>query len=447
MTGPEREPLIARFGTAERGAGGGLLRSSIDAPATADFTLTREQVERSPVDYLAPLDVLIAGEVVFGGSVRRVRPTGQTVAIQARSGIALEEGLMSEMAAHDIPPQDVVYAAAREAGFDDEHLEIHGLKELPVEVFEILVPVESVECERRHRIGDVTLMPANHASEAVADFRGVEHLNEEFATADAAALALVTTAQLYRAEQEALARIDLALASLAVRARYGWSRLPDQRGQSFDRASALALPKRLDVVAVRGLASGRRWLRRPSYSVRRAALDLDGTELSELYAAELAELTDRQALLAAVRAFDSVDPLQRIQALWEAFDAYAEVPPTGEVFSRADRKRILAATARVVTPEQQTRLSELINAMANQPSLKTRVGATLAREGVEFDDHEWDLLWNRERGLRRTRNDSVHGGAAEVPSPETIDYACALLARALLHRLWRRRREGDDRLG
>jgi hypothetical protein len=148
-------------------------------------------------------------------------------------------------------------------------------------------------------------------------------------------------------------------------------------------------------------------------------------------------VTDRQALLAAWRALQDNDPLQRVQALWEAFDAYADEGGAAVRFEADDIARTLAATAAVLRPEQQQRLQDLIPPIVNQPSLKIRLPATLEREGVALDRDERKLLWKR---LRPARNLSTQAKAV-VPSNAEINRGRGVRGRALVHRMHHRRDE------
>jgi hypothetical protein len=70
--------------------------------------------------------------------------------------------------------------------------------------------------------------------------------------APAYVLTLATASRMLDAEEEALAQIDLALAWLITRLRYGLATLPDGRPLPFRRRESLARPRRRDPVAVRG---------------------------------------------------------------------------------------------------------------------------------------------------------------------------------------------------
>jgi hypothetical protein len=423
--------MVVRFGELEVSVVGGHLRTSLDELPEADFGIPLEQLEQ-PIDYLAPVEVEIDGDEVFSGDVLRTEAAGDQVTVRCQSGVGMKEVQMGAFAAMDVPHQDIVYAAAREGGFDDDHLRIQGLDELPLEVIEVLVPVQRIEVSNPQKVGATTLLPSDRLSVAVESIRPRPEWLDDFEQAEAYALALVTERTLFRAEQAGLSQIDAALSWLAVRASYGFARSPSGLLQIFDRSQSQSVPRRRDEVLVRGLATGRRWLRRPGSSIERASLGLtDSPHLSPALSERL-PLSDRQALLAARRALEGDDPVQRTHALWEALEFYAGDIALPKTFSEEDLDSLRAALSDGLSTEQQQRVETLIGNL-NEPSLMMRLRGALERDGVPVTPTEYKLL----RRLRNLRNAAAHGGEPQRPSSEDLTWACSVLSRALVHRMAR----------
>jgi hypothetical protein len=410
----------------------GHLRGAIDQLPEADFAVELEQLREQPIDYLAPVMVEIDGNEVFTGDVIRADPVGERVLVRCKSGVALEEVEMGSFVAQDVPHQDVVYAAAREAGFDDDHLEIHGLTDLPLEVIEVLVPVRGVEVSLPRRLGRVTLLPPERVRAGVESFQPRPTFLDDFEDADCYALAFATDRCLFRAEQGGLLEVDAALSWLALRAGYGLALTPGGRPQRFERSQAQAFPSRRDEVMLRGLSTARRWVRRVGTALRRPSLDLTESPYLSPSLSERLPLADRQALIAGRRAIESDEPVQRVHALWEAFEFYAGDVTLPKLFSEDDLASLRATLRTQFSAEKRQRLETLIG-MVNQPSLMMRLRAALQRDRVRLTTTEYALL----RRLRDVRNTAAHGGEPERPRSEDLDWACSLLSRALVYRMAR----------
>lgn len=183
-------------------------------------------------------------------------------------------------------------------------------------------------------------------------------------------------------------------------------------------------------MAVKGLGSGRRWIRDPATLVSRPTLELDdmhGQLVPEL-AHDLAPL-DRLALMAARRAFDG-DPIHRIVALWETLEHYAggvSIPPP---FEKDELQRLRDDLPNWLSPIQRSRLLELVG-LANDYPLKKRLKTALEQDGVPISETEFAKLWK----LRKPRNQTVHGKPVREIEEEELEFACSLLARALVFRL------------
>ncbi len=424
--------LYVAIGERELRLVGGSLRTSIHDLPKADVTVNTDQVHSTPVDYLQPVEIRNAlGEEAFNGNVQRATPDGSKVELECIGGISLTESIMPAYVAQDCSHIEIVYTAAREAGFSDDRMVIQGLDDLPCEAIEVVAPLIGVSVPAPVKVGDVEFAPATAAQDVLARFNPRPDLADEFERATGVARAYVVGARLLDAEQEGLEQIELALGWLTVRGNFGFAMLPKGTLQRFDRAHALARCRRLPVVAVCGTEAARRWLRRPVTDRVERQLDLspeaqlDHPALSSELAA-----SDANAVLAARRAILPGEPIQRLHALWEAFEFYVGSKTLPSLFSDEDRKDILDAVKDRLSATQRNRLIQMVNGPLNDTPLMGKLLATLEEEAIELSEPEASAL----RRLRRVRGRTSHG-SADLPTPDDLQYGCCVLSRALVTRL------------
>jgi hypothetical protein len=425
--------MPVQIGGVQAAVSDGVLTSSIKEPARAEFTLSASQVASLPVDFFAPVEVTIDGTLVHSGSITSVTPTSGTVAVQCQSGTGMTENLLGALVSQNVPVQDLVYAAAREGGFDDDHISIHELDTLPIEPIEVVVGLSDIAITEPYRIGPIWVLPAGAAAPAVDDFHPRPDLLDEVAAAPAYAVGVATRQTMFAGEQAALADIDVALAWLVARAHYGFVRTPAGRANDFDRLGARVNPTRDSMLIVRGLLTGRRWVRRPGSRLQRQAVKLDDSPIMAPPLSGHLSQSERLVLLAARRAIVGDDPIERTQALWEAFELYAGKVSVPETFSKSDLDKARDTLPEEFSDAQRRRLREVIG-MANQPSLMLRLLTALSADRVPLTPEEEAML----KRLRKVRNDVAHGRDARAPSSDDLDWGCSVLSRALVFRADRR---------
>jgi hypothetical protein len=382
-------------------------------------------------DWWAPLEIRFDDRVAFTGSILSADPEKDGVRVSAASGIELSEVLMGIFSAEDFPPQDLVYAAARAAGFTRERMRIHGLDDLPLEPVEVVVPLRNVEVAHRTMVGQLTLLPAGEGRRALDAFRSVpEQIAEDWEEARAFAVVLRDARVLADAELEVLEEVDAVLAWLAVRARFGQARLPDGSLLRFDRQTGRADPRRQGAMAVRGLATNRRWLRDARRVAHREPLALTAADV--LWPPMTTQLStgDRLALLAAREATVSLDPVVRAAAISAAFEYYSADASPPRLFDKGELKRLRNELPEWLTEDQTRRLGEVLG-MANQFSFGQRLRTALQRDGVPVSETEWMVL----QRVRKVRNRAVHGSEAPTTEADDLELACSLLSRALVYRM------------
>ena len=432
MEGPPKEPpgkATAEIGGMKVPIIGGNFVSALDALDRAWFTI--EMRDGLQIEYLAPVKVDIDGHPMIEGSVVAAFPQGAMVEVHVQSAIALTEEKMHGMVVQDFRPQDVAYAMARRSGFDDDHINIHELDELEREVFEVVVGIDSIEVDLSMRIGAVTFVSPKSGRRILDQFDPYPEWASEFESAPSHAVVYTTNQRMHNAQVEALAEIDLALSWLAARTRYGFSHLPSGTLHRYQRSESNATPSRRDLVALRGLQSGRRWIQRLGPRLRASPLKLGArSRLDEPGLPREFPLQMRQAMLSAQRALSDEDPIQRSQALWESLEFYLAGRPSKQLFSALERKELLKCLRAAVSKQQHQRVADLLN-WIDQPPPKMALKAAIDEEGVPVTDSEFDLLFR----IRKARNKATHGAEVEIPSDEDLDYACSILSRILVHRV------------
>jgi hypothetical protein len=430
MERPTEEPpgkATAEIGGVRVPVIGGNFVSSLNDLDRAWFSI---EIRHGPlVEYLAPTKVDIDGHTMIEGSIVAAFPEGTGVEIHVQSAVAMTEETMHGMLAQEFPVQDVAHAMARRSGFDDDHINIHKLDELAREVFEVVIGIDGVEVGPAMRIGAVTFLPSQSGRRILDQFDPYPEWAEEFEDTPTHAVVYVTSQHMYNAQVEALAELDLALSWLGTRTRYGLSHLPDGTLHRYDRSESNATPSRRDLVALRGLQTGRRWIQRLGPRLRASPLKLVArSRLGEPELPRELPFQIRQAMLSAQRALSAEDPIQRSQALWESLEFYLAGRTVKRLFKDSERADLLKCLRSAVPKDQHQRVADLLN-MVDQPSTKMALRTAIDEEGISVTDPEFELLSR----IRTARNRATHGAKVEIPSDEDLDYACSILSRILVY--------------
>jgi len=433
-----RRGFSLRFGEVEAGPAlrGAQMSSAMNQMPNAEVTIDLARLGM-PVDYFSGLSMAaLAGESAyprFFGSVVSAEPKTEgpsEVRVEAVGAAPLSERQLMGMAVRGLPPFELVYVVARSAGLREEQLNIEGLEQLPRESFEVVAPVDNVVVDQAAEFAGIRFLPGELGIRALAALEVDQDLSGAY-VAPAYALALVTANRCLDAEERGLALVDLALAWLTVRLRYGLAVLPAGQPLPFRRSESLASPARRDIVFVRGLATTRQWLRRPGTVAPPRSVGLTppnprvDPNLSRL------NLQERQAMLALARAAREADSLARVQAMFEAIEFYVGDVKADKLFSRHDRKRILGSLP-PLSAEQSRRIEQLTGDLNNAP-LRTRLMRILDIDAVPVAAAEIELLWR----LRELRNDAVHGRRSELPAAEDVEYGVSIVSRMLVFRVAR----------
>jgi hypothetical protein len=441
-TGPEQPQLHVWFAAVDVGAAVRDLtaRTSIEDLPSAEFVLDVDALPNGAVvDYLAEVRITAVWQgnesPLFTGAVVAATPRETGIYVQCRGATALTEELFPPFASSNLSAADIIHLVTRSAGFPDKRLRIEGLDELPREPFEVAVPLRGVSSPTAIRIGGVKLVGRIEA-EALLYGLLASRLRARFLDAKTWAVACISASTAYHAEEAGLAEIEVALAWLAARARYGLIALPGAELLSFRRADAQARPSRDEIVFARGLRTQRRWLRSLAPAAHEGGLSLDDPKLLSPELTSGLTLQDRQALLASRRATTDPDPLGAVGALWDAIEFYATGTTVPPLFTPADLESIRDSLPGSFSTEQRNRILDAVAGL-NSPPLMTRLRAALKHDAVPTNEGEIVLL----RRLRKLRNDAAHGRGVGVPATEDVQHAVGVLSRMLAYRVHRREDE------
>ena len=436
----QRQRSVIRFGSIDVSFAvvGGKVRAGLNMRSTADVELRYSLTAGQPVDYFSQLVVghhrPERDRSHFAGAVTEAVPVGDIAEISALSAPELSERQVSFFEGRDTVAPEIMHLMARTGGLPEERVHVQGLDDLlPTEAIEVIAPVLGLKVAKAVRLGEVTLIPHARGAATVEEFAGRDAV-AEFRGAGCYAVVTEIGKRMFDVEVQALSEIDAALAWLTVRGRYGLALMPSGEPQHFRRQTALARPERGRLVLVRGIGSGRRWLRSALGSDVPAPLPLDPERdrTWRLPKGFIPTLQDRQALLACARAARGLDQLERVQALWEALEFYVSGVAPEKRFEKAEVKRIRHAIPADIDPELRNRALHLLEKI-NDPPLMAKLRETVRRDGIPLAEGELSLL----RDLRDARNDAVHGRTPDLPAREDVDHAVSVVSRMLLYRLSR----------
>lgn len=413
---------------------GGTVSMALNRRGEARFSLDVAALPADPVDYLASIEYhpgRVGARAEFVGHINTAKVEDGRIGLDAYDATLLAEQEVGLFVTIGITPAEITYVMARSAGMSDDQLVIPSLDELDAEVFEVLAPLHGVVVQVPRTVAGVTVLPAPTVIERLG-MMGFEESIRDLA-ADAFALSLKTARLGFDAEQDGLGEIDTALDWLTTRLRHVLPFLPDGSAQDFDRATRRATPRRGEFVVVRGLGTGRRWLRSASIQSVGFRVDLTAEDRMPRSLPSTLLPADRLALAACRRAASERDPLTRIQALWEAVECLVVGVRVQAQWTKDDVKS-LKSQLPVDLPEPLLERARAAFDNLSQVPLMARLRELVEREALPVSETELDLLST----LRRVRNDAVHGRDAVPPPPDVLDHATAIVCRLLVEQLGRR---------
>jgi hypothetical protein len=422
---------------------GGTSHNGLDQLPEADIEIDTDLLGSEPIDYWAPVIDTIEqfGErkEMFRGAVQSVEVSEKVATLVCEGATALTEQSSGGLVTLGMDQFELISALMEQAGVQAEFRLSREPGSPPSEPFEVWAPLEGLTVEEAIEIAGVTAVPPAVALARLESLtmkmegEGVQDLGEEFRSGDSFALAQVDSDMPHRAEDAGLAKIDLALAWIATRGRYGAALLPDGEPQSFDRQAGRLAARRGTVLLVYGTETERVWLRRPEDEgdVAERKLESGSAFLRPELPAQI-EIEDRLSLGALRLAATERDPLVQVQALWQAIESYATgVKAEAKLFSKAELKGIRQGLPGDLTSAQDAALQRMI-ARLNEEPLRARLRRRLKSDAVPVTDAELDVLDD----LREVRNAVAHGrDVEETIDRDLVNYGISIVARILVHRI------------
>lgn len=410
---------------------GGTFSEAMSKLPRAEVRLRERLARGLLIDYLAPVSARFGESKHFVGDVLSAVPDQNVIEIGLSSMPELEESTIGVLATWGVPHYEVLHVLTRTAGLTEQQLKIQDLETLPMELFEVVVPVDGLSVDEPTTVGPCRVMPFAAIADELCEMTDDEEMIGSFERAPCVAIALASGARMLDAESAGLTEIDHVLAWIAVGLRYGLTHWPDGTARRFDRTSFRALPQRRDLVWLRGLINGRQWIRSTGPTASRPRLDVRLQHLGE--PPQGLSVQDRQAIESLRRAAAASNPIQAITALWDAIEFYVAGTSGPRPFADAELNALREAVPKDLPPALRSRAVDSINRL-NQLPLLSRLRAAVDADGVPTDDDEWSLL----QRLRRSRNALVHGAGVEsVSSQREILRGVAFVARLLVFRAHR----------
>jgi hypothetical protein len=440
-----RSLRAVRFGEADAvfAVVGGASRNGLDQLPEADIKIDTDLLGSEPIDYWATVTDTIEqfgeGREMFRGAVQSVEVSGQIASLTCEGATALTEHSSGGMIALGMNQYELINALMEQAGVQSEFRLSEEPKHPQSETFEVWTPLEGLSVTEPVEFAGVTVVSP---AQALARLDGLrmeqegnmaQSLSEEFRTGTSYALTRVDSEMPNRAEDGGLAKIDLALAWIATRGRYGAALLPNSEPQSFDRQTGRLTARRGKVVLVYGTETERAWLRWPEEGddIAERTLEAGSTFLRPQPPAQI-EIEDRLALGALRLAATAPDPLVQVQALWQAIESYAAGTKTKtKLFSKSELKNLRQAFPDDLTASQDAALQRMLGRLNEEP-LRERLRRRLKSDAVPVTDAELKVLDD----LREVRNAVTHGrDIEETIDRDAVNYGISIVARILVHRI------------
>lgn len=419
---------VIRFGdvdvsTAVRNAN---VSSHIGDMARAVLHLRRSAPDLTRVDFTA--EVVIGrghddSDRLFTGLVVSAAPEEEDLRVECVSNPALLESSTGALQVR-MPPVDTIYAILRTAGMPPERMQLHGIEDLPTELYEVAVPVHGLTATDPVRIGPVSLSTDRSASATVAVLDDSDVVRQ-FTDSAAHAVTYVLATRTFDAVTAGIRKIDAALAFINVRLRFANAIDPTGAAPGWSRQQLNQVVSRGNLIAARGQMTGRTWLQEIG--------DAETSVLEQLVASPAANatLTARRPALrdaygAAARAVVADDPVTKITAINEALEFYAARADLNYGFTKQERKALRNA-AEGFSARKRKRIENLLGIM-NQVPLMARLRHQFAVDGVPMTPSDMETLAR----VRKHRNDLVHGLSGEVDDAD-IERAVSIVARILTY--------------
>ncbi len=416
--------------------------------SSAEVKINKSIINEKPLDYCAPVvikyptseanpDGVGQHGPLFAGVVEKATVSDDSITLECQGHFGSIKDSAISSTVTNMHPLEQVYFLVRSTGLSPEQIRIEGIEEFPKETFEILAPIKGVVVESATRIGDVVLLPPNIKNfEKVSLPMSDTRIEESFMTADCHAIHITDENLVYEAEKSGSQSIDDTLAWLALRSHDGSSH-DYNRLIPFHRDATLALPRRMSVIATRGLSTNRRMIRDQDIILRETELNIDhmGEILLPRFNAQKDNMT-LHAIRAWYRARRSNEPLGSILALWDAVEFYTSGSKPPKIFNKEEARELrkeINTLSKKFSHTQAQRINSLYERL-NEAPLVVKFKHQMNEEGVLFSEADIDNLLK----LRKIRNNAVHGRGVGYVRHEDLKQGISFLARVITNRFQRK---------
>lgn len=439
-TKPTGVSVRARFGGRDLKA---ILIQDVDdlkAGRSVEVAISESELHRDPPDLSAPFRLYDPTappgddpeKARYGGYVTEIehgRPGWWT--LRSNNMAHLGDHLTGGIVVRNVPVPEIFWSTMRSAGFPAAKVRVHGWNP-PLEPILVVVPVAGLAPIGTLAAGVITITADRSVLEP---FESLKHdqLTSRFAGADLWAVMTTSAQTLFEAEQQAVRIFERVTGRLALAARYCSAELPNGDLRAFRRKQLLERISLVDIAGVRGLRTGRMWLR--GYAHPRVVEPTEAAILTGV--ADYIGAADQRvddAIAAWRRATSEEDPAVSVVALGEAIEFYAAAVKVPRLFTKAELATLRTRVPADLTADKAARVKLMIDSL-NEPPLTTRLRTALESDRVRFSEVEFDLLVE----IRRIRNKILHGKERELPAEEHLSQAFSLVNRMLLFRLKRLR--------
>ncbi len=379
-----------------------------------------------PFDYASDFAILLAdGEEThprFSGSVTEAHPAQGRLTIIAEGGLALAESRLGHLSISRVHPLEVVTALAEEEG---QEVVVQGAKPpTPSEVFCVQCPISDITTDGALLVGRVRFS-ASDSDDAALLLSGLSAVAFQ-----SVASCYVVASTLAEAQARGLAHIDVALDTLLLTNLYSFGATPDGHPLSYSRTRWRSRPARLDYVLVRGLSTGRSWLRAIGRMTGPLPVQQDDFDARWGLLVQPPPGRVQRGMAALRRASDPEESAaQRNQALWNALEFYAASTEVPRILDASELAEVKRAAATVGLAQNKLQRVNDVLAGVNNPPLMTRILASAERDGLPLNADDRSLL----KRLRKGRNDTSHGRLLSGPEADDLRLGVSLTARLLLH--------------
>jgi hypothetical protein len=138
---------------------GGTFSEAMSKLPRAEVRLRERLARGLLIDYLAPVSARFGESKHFVGDVLSAVPDQNVIEIGLSSMPELEESTIGVLATWGVPHYEVLHVLTRTAGLTEQQLKIQHLETLPMELFEVVVPVDGLSVDEPTTVGPCRVMP------------------------------------------------------------------------------------------------------------------------------------------------------------------------------------------------------------------------------------------------------------------------------------------------